>query len=169
MKNTGHGMEKRRREDPGRQALDSAVRLLTRRDHTRRELDLKLRQRGFAARDIASALARIDELGYLDDTRTAMAMADQLTGRGYGILRIRYTLEQKGVDEASIATALRACGDETAQVITARRALEKKQHRLAREADPLKRRQIAYRFLMGRGFSAMVIRRAIGEADDVFL
>jgi regulatory protein len=166
MKDSSYRTGKRRRPNAGQQALDSALRLLTRRDHTRWELEVKLRYRGLAASDIAKALARMDDLGYLDDARTAVALADHMAGRGYGILRIRYALEQKGVDAAAIEKALGCCGDEAAQVLNARRALKKKRLRLEREADPLKRHQMAYRFLAGRGFPAMVIRRAIGDADD---
>jgi regulatory protein len=144
-------------------ALESAFRILTRRDHTRRELAVKLRQRGFRRGDIDHALSRCGELGYLDDARTALAMAGHLAGRGYGSLRIRHTLGKKGVDEASIEKALAACGDEDAQVHCARRALAKKRPRLLREADPWKRRQMAYRFLSGRGFPTDVIRRAAGD------
>lgn len=169
MTDNFHRKEKPRRRHPGRQALDSAFRLLTRRDHTRWELKVKLRHKGFAADDVASALARLDELGYLDDTKTAMSMAEQLVAKGYGVLRIRYALGQKGVEDAAIEKALRCCGDDEAQVSHARRALEKKRRRLERETDPVKRHQMAYRFLAGRGFPAMVIRRALGDSSGMLL
>jgi len=145
-------------------ALDSAFRILTRRDHTQKELRVKLRQKGFGRAAIEGALARCRELGYLDDAKTATVIAGHLSDSGYGPLRIRHTLGQKGLDDATIEQALSRCGDEEAQVLSARRMLEKKASRLNREDDPWKRRQKAYRFLCGRGFSSTVINRAI--ADD---
>ncbi len=150
-------------------ALDSALRLLTRRDHTRRELELKLRHKGFSAKQVERALARVEDFGYLNDTRTAAILAEQLTGRGYGVLRVRYALGQKGVDAATVEKALACCGGDQKQAELAQCALEKRRTRLDRESDPLKRRHRAYRFLAGRGFSAVVIRQVLGDFEDDFI
>jgi regulatory protein len=144
-------------------ALNTAYRILARRDHTRHELAIKLREKGFGRTAIANALARCQALGYLDDAKTARVIASHLVGRGYGPLRVRQTLMQKGLDEHLVETALDCCGDESAQVDSARHMLEKKTTRLARESDPWKRRQKAYRFLVGRGFTGSVINRAIAH------
>ena len=144
-------------------ALESAFRMLARRDHTRKEVAVKLRQKGFDPSAIAPALARCRELGYLDDAKTAVIIAGHLAERGYGPLRVRQTLGQKGLDDGTIEQALVRCGDEEAQVRRARCLLEKKASRLNREADPGKRRQKAYRFLAGRGFVSSVINRAITD------
>ena len=151
------------RDKASSSALDSAFRILARRDHTYKELAVKLRQKGFDGVAIDSALARCRELGYLDDAKTAAILAGHLADSGYGPLRIRQTLGQKGLDDALIEQALACCGDEEAQVLSARRMLGKKASHLSREADPWKRRQKAYRFLSGRGFAANVINRAITD------
>lgn len=152
----------------GRDALDTAFRLLTRRDHTRRELQVKLRRKGFGAGEVERAVARLDELGYLDDLKTARILAGHLVQKGYGALRIRYALGQKGLDEAIVEKALDGCGDDRTQAIDARRVLKKKRQRLEREADPKKRLHMAYRFLAGRGFPTTVIRRVLGDWDGDF-
>ena len=144
-------------------ALDSAFRILARRDHTVKELAAKLHQKGFAPIDVDHALARCRELGYLDDAKTAMIIARHLAERGYGPLRIRQELGRKGLDHATIEKALVSCGDENTQEHSARRMLTKKAARLSREANLWKRRQIAYRFLASRGFSSTVINRAISD------
>ena len=41
--------------------------------------------------------------------------------------------------------------------------LGKKTNRLAREGDPWKRRQVAYRYLAGRGFTGSAINKAIAH------
>src|SRR5210317_2043010 len=115
MKNDYSSQFDRGQRQPRSNALDSAFRILARRDHTRRELALKLRQRGFDCRAIEDALARCLALGYLDDAKTALLIARQLTQRGYGPLRVRQVLVQKGLDDALIENALPCCGDEAAQ------------------------------------------------------
>jgi len=144
-------------------ALDCAFRILARRDHTCKELAVKLRRKGFDRATTDGALARCRELGYLDDAKTAVMIAGHLADSGYGPLRVRRTLGQKGLDGALIERALICCGDEETQLLSARRILKKKAARLSREVDPCKRRQKAFRFLAGRGFPAPVINQAIGN------
>ena len=144
-------------------ALNDAFRILARRDHTRHELAVKLRRKGFGQAAIADALERCRALGYLDDAKTARMIASHLVGRGYGPLHVRQALMQKGLDEKLVESALDCCGDEAVQLASARRMLEKKANRLAREQDPWKRRQVAYRFLAGRGFTGSVINKAIAH------
>ena len=148
------------RSQIGSDSLASAVRILSRRDHTCGELAAKLRRKGFDREAINDALARCRDLGYLDDARTAATIAGHMAERGYGPLRIRHALRQKGLDDALIADVLTRCGDEDEQVRSARRMLDKKRSRLDRETDPWKQRQVAHRFLAGRGFPPEVIRRA---------
>src|SRR5438046_9249166 len=52
---------------PAGPALDAGVRLLGRRAHSRVELRRKLGRRGYVEEEIDSALARLVELGYVDD------------------------------------------------------------------------------------------------------
>lgn len=148
-------------------ALNSAYRILARRDHTCSELQAKLRRRGFSAAAIAHAMGRCRQLGYLDDAKTAVILAGRLSEKGYGPLRIRQALARKGLDEELIESALRRCDDEDSQVRRARQWLEKRRSRLLRQSDPYKRRQMAYRLLAGRGFCAGVIRRVIDDINPV--
>ncbi|WP_319523497.1 regulatory protein RecX [uncultured Desulfosarcina sp.] len=148
------------------EALQSAFRILARRDHTTNELAQKLRRKGYGRKAVDGALERCRELGYLDDARTARMMAGHLVARGYGPLRIRQVLGQKGLEETLVERVMAAGESEDNQVRAAKKALEKKASRLGRESDPWKRRQIAYRFLTGRGFSSAVVNRAI---DDISL
>ncbi|WP_172683889.1 regulatory protein RecX [Desulfosarcina cetonica] len=151
---------------PADAALARALRMLTRRDHTEQELGVKLRQKGFSHAVVAHVLKRCRELGYLNDARTAMLMADQLARRGYGPLRIRQTLTAKGLNDALIERALAPWTDAAGQVQAARAQLEKRRVRLDREPDPWKRRQIAYRFLAGRGFPAEVIQQVMDDLGE---
>ncbi len=163
-------MEKKNRRNfyvGGRQtdteALKCAIRILTRRDHTEKELIEKLQLRRFETIAIENALKRCREFGYIDDAKAAKVMAEHLAGRGNGPLKIRRVLEQKGVDETIIEKALTVCGDEDDQLESALYVLKRIRFRLYRESDLRKRRAKVYRFLNGRGFSSDVIRRATLE------
>jgi len=147
-------------------ALTCAYRILARRDHTRRELSGKLRRKGFSPRAVALAVRRCLDLGYLDDARTAGHMAADLVRRGYGPLKIRQTLIQKGLDDALIEQALSGVSRGDDLILAARRMLEKKRNRLDRETDAWKRRQLACRYLAGRGFSMDVIDRVVADGFD---
>jgi len=149
--------------NPDSMALESAIRMLARRDHTQRELTLKLRSRGYGRTAIDHALVRCRELGYLDDVKTAAVLTTHLIARGYGPLRIRHALKQRGLDNALIEKNLAICGDEAGQIRRAMNLLNKKSQFLSREADPWKRRQKAYRYLAGRGFPSAVIRQAVDD------
>jgi len=153
-------------DDPSadRRAWASALRILSRRDHTCRELAVKLGQRGFNGASVDTVLQRCLDLGYLDDARTAAVMAGHLIARGYGPRRIRQVLGQKGLDDTLIDHTLADCSDEEILAEQARRMLAKRRASLNREADARKRRQKAYRYLMGRGFSADIIHTIIDDA-----
>jgi regulatory protein len=147
-----------------RRAMDSALRILSRRDHTCRELALKLRRKGFGRVPVDHVIARCRDLGYLDDARTAGILAGHLAAKGYGPLRIRQVLGQKGLDDVLVGRAVAACIDDISQADQARRMLDKRRYHLNREPDPVKRRHKAFRYLAGRGFSADIIRGVIDDA-----
>ncbi|MBW1646018.1 MAG: regulatory protein RecX [Deltaproteobacteria bacterium] len=81
--------------------------LLGRRPHFTAELRRKLQQRGYAAADIAMALDRLTDLGYLDDLTCARRLAEELfRRRGYGRRVISGRLRQRGVDAAMAAVVV---------------------------------------------------------------
>ena len=100
----------RRREPPRRRvsqdAFDAAARALRHADRSRAELDARLEQRGFAVAERHEALARLAQLGWLDDERTARARALALADRGYGDAYIRSELERRDLPVAGALAAL---------------------------------------------------------------
>ncbi len=101
--------------------FDKACKLLAIRPHFRRELERKLAQRGHPPEEVAGAVARLEELGYLDDVSCARALATgPLARRGYGPRRMRAELERRGAAGEAVAAAF-ADGEEAA----ARRVAER--------------------------------------------
>lgn len=86
---------------------EKAVELLARRSHFEAELARKLGQRGYGEEEIAQALARLREQGYLDDGRTAGELVEERLARGpEGSRRLEAELARRGVDAETIATAV---------------------------------------------------------------
>ena len=88
-------------------AYDRAVLLLARRPHFRVELERKLLQRGHAEDEVAAALDRLRQQGYLDDERLAREFAAQRAERaGEGARRVRAEMEKRGLGGELISEAI---------------------------------------------------------------
>lgn len=88
----------------------AAMDLLARREHGRVELSRKLRLRGAPVELIDPALDRLAEEGLLSDARYLESFVRMRANAGYGPLRIREELAQRGLDREAIELALRKSG-----------------------------------------------------------
>ena len=141
--------------------LNTALRILTRRDHSRFELVRKLKQRGFCQEDIDVAVSSCERFDYINDERTAKVYIRQLKRRGYGKKRIQLELNKKGLKGDPIQQILNESVSERDESEGAERILTKNVKRFEREKDLQKRRDKMYRFLHTRGFSRDVITNTI--------
>ena len=144
-------------------ALDTAVRVLTRRDHTRLEIEQKLKQRGYGSEVIRAVVAECERLNYIDDARTAKAYIFQLARRGFGFRRIRLGLRKKGLGGDRFEQIVEESRLEFNEREIASKVLQKKMKSFEREEDSKKRKDKIYRFLYSRGFSPSVISELIRE------
>jgi regulatory protein len=147
-----------------RRAVAAALNLLARRDHTGRELADKLEAKGFDPATCQAAVARCRQLEYLDDTRTAEAMARALRRRGLGVHRIRAHLREKGIDAETIDSLTAGDADPDQALAAARQVYARRRSQFDRETDPLRRRARIQRFLRSRGFGAETVHRLL--VDD---
>ena len=138
-------------------ALNSALRILTRRDHSRYELVRKLKLRGYSRKDIDQAVSACEEYDYIDDLRTATVYIRQLKRKGYGKKRIQLELRKKGLRGNRVLGILDESVSEADESEAAQRIVKKNLKRFERERDLKKRRDKIYRFLQARGFSRDVI------------
>lgn len=88
----------------------AAMDLLARREHGRIELSRKLRLRGAPADLIEPALDRLADEGLLSETRYLESFVRMRANAGYGPLRIREELTQRGLAREDIEQALRESG-----------------------------------------------------------
>jgi len=151
----------------GRQkALNSALRILTGRDHSKSELKRKLKQRGFSPEDIAKAVSECERLDYINDERTARVFIDQMIRKGCGLNRIRHEMNKKGLQGQRIENILCEIESDIDEAQGAQRILQKHIKRFERENDLKKRRDKMYRFLYARGFSQDTIRKLIKKYES---
>jgi regulatory protein len=138
-------------------ALDAGLRLLGRRAHSRAELKRKLGRRGYSAEQTETALARLAELGYLDDRSFAEGLVrHRAASRGPRALSAE--LAQRGVDRAQADAAV-AGFDPEAQLAAATRLAE----RLYAKRQPATYRETLDAVgskLLRRGFSSSIVRTA---------
>ena len=89
-----------------RRAYNCAVSLLSRRDHSEKELTDKLRLKGYA-QGAHEAVSKLREQGYIDDGRFAAAYVRELVNvKKYGKKRIEQELYKKGIDRETIREAI---------------------------------------------------------------
>ena len=153
-------------EKPTRSAYDKALGLLARREHSRKELKLKLRQGGYEGEESTAAIERLGEQSYQDDDRFAQALVRSRVGQGYGPMRLRVELKSHGVGDARIRELL-----EEAEVDWDASAAAQLRRRYGR-AGPADYAERARRsqFLLRRGFDAATVRSVthaeVDEATD---
>ena len=138
--------------------MNTAVRILTHRDHSKYELKQKLQQRGFGSKVINMVIAECERFNYLNDRRTAHVYISQLKRKCFGKRYVQQALKKKRLSGAAIEKILSENYPGVDEYEQAGRLLEKKMRTFARETDPKKRSDKIYRFLYSRGFSPAVIR-----------
>jgi regulatory protein len=139
---------------------ERALRLLARREHTRRELARKLAADNEDSAGIERLLDELEGRGWLSETRVAEQLIHTRRNR-FGIRRIERDLRGKGVSDDAVAAALTQLKE--GELEAARGVWRRKFGRLPASAAE-RAKQI--RFLQGRGFELEVIFKVIKGAED---
>lgn len=147
-------------EDPLAAAREIALRRLSVRARSRKELAQDLKSRDVPAEVAAEVLDRFAKVGLIDDAAFAEEWVES-RGRRSGAARLRQELRLKGVAEDHIADAIGARDDE-ADLANARELATRKAASMV-GLDPMVRQRRLQGYLGRRGFSNAVIRRVIGE------
>ena len=155
--------------DPRKPAdpYQSALGLLTRREHSRRELSRKLRARGVEPGEAEAALDKLGDQRFQSDERFAAMLVRARIAAGHGPARIRAELAaQHGVPHAEIEAAI-AAEVEASGVDWADQAAAQLQRRYGTRpaADPAERHKRA-QFLLRRGFPPDIVRQALSGDPD---
>ncbi|MGA7802660.1 MAG: regulatory protein RecX [Gammaproteobacteria bacterium] len=148
-------------DDPVVAARQTALGLLARREHSRRELARKLAQRGYDPQIVDPLLSALIAEGLLSEERFAEGYVYVRSARGYGPLRIRAELRERGVPEELVDSFL---DDRDPQWADAVAAVHRKRFGADRPSDFRERVKQA-RFLQQRGFTPEQIRRVLNDPD----
>jgi regulatory protein len=135
--------------------MEAALRALRHRDLSARELEERLRAKGFEESVRMEALATLERTGLLDDVRFAESRARSLAARGAGDAAIRHALGAAGVAREAVDDALEMLEPEAARA----------RDIVARRGDGPK----VARYLRGKGFSEEVVAGVVAgsNADEI--
>jgi regulatory protein len=138
-----------------------AVKLLTTREHSRLELERKLRHRGYPLEAVAAVLDALEREALLSEDRLLETYVAERLDKGFGPLRIRAELQGKGLSDSRIEPEIDISDEQLldlmATVHDRRFGTDSRndQQTLAKRA----------RFLEYRGFPSYLISRLLNAED----
>lgn len=137
-----------------------ALRHLAAREHSRAELERKLRGPDTDAGELARTLDELEAKGFISAERVAESVLHRRSGR-FGAARIRRELQDKGLDPETVHHAV-----ERLQATELKRARDVWRRKFGEPAADAAGRAKQMRFLASRGFGADAIRRVVAGAGD---
>jgi regulatory protein len=141
-------------------AYDKALGLLSRREHSARELKAKLAQRGFDADENAAALERLQSKDFQNDARFGEMLVRSRIEGGYGPRWIVAELRTHGIGEDRAAALIAAAEADWPALV--RRQLRRRYG--GKPPASLAERTKRASFLLRRGFDASTVKLAIGAS-----
>ena len=137
-----------------------ALRYLAAREHSRAELERKLRPHEETPGQLAQVLDDLQAKDFISEARVVASVINRRAAR-FGAARIKYELLNKGLGADVVAEAVNSL--KGSELERAREIWRKKFDGPA--ADPAVRAK-QMRFLAARGFGGEVIRRVVTQAED---
>ena len=134
--------------------FDCSLRVLALRDHSEAELRRKLKEKGYEEPGIEESVARLKELGYLDDARFARLFASSAirNGRGYGA-RLKLELARRGVAREIVSEVLAELAEEFGEAEILGELLARRFAGFDPETATEKQRRKVVGYLQRKGFS----------------
>ena len=144
-------------------AREYMIGLLSRRDHSRKELYTKSLKKGFETSYLNDVLDQLEQKGYIDDQSFAEKFVhDKFEFRHWGPYKIRAELGKKGIYGDDADRALNKVLDKQDIVDSMYDLISKKKARYLRE-EPEKRRNKIFDFLRRKGYDSSVILKHLDE------
>jgi regulatory protein len=147
---------------PTASAYGKALGLLSRREHSQRELRRKLDRTGYDVDEATAALEQLQQQSFQSDTRFAALLVRSRVGQGQGPRRIVAELRTHGIADADARAAIE---EEDVDWTALARQIYRRRFGAGSAADRQETQKRAA-FLLRRGFDAATVR-AITHADDV--
>ena len=138
-----------------------ALRLLSQRDHSRKELVQKLKPHEETPGELAEALDFLAAKDFINEKRVVESVVNRRSTK-LGAARVRQELMAKGLPADDIADAVQAMRDTELE-----RALVVWRKKFGAPPLDASERAKQVRFLVSRGFAAEVVRRIVFGADEL--
>ncbi len=138
-----------------------ALRLLSQREHSRKELEQKLKPHEETPGELAEALDFLVAKDFINEKRVVESVVNRRSSK-LGAARVRQELMAKGLPADDIAEAVEAMRGTELE-----RALVVWRKKFGAPPSDASERGKQVRFLVSRGFAAEVVRRVVAGADDL--
>lgn len=145
-------------------AKQKAYRLLSLRPHSEKELEKKLREKGFPAVVVKETLEKLYDLKYLNDASFAIQWARNLVvNKLWGNKKIALSLREKGIATELIDSSIEQAREELPEEEAIETLIKKKAAKRKTSAFDFKEKQKIFQMLMGRGFPPGLILNKLGR------
>jgi len=145
-------------------AKQKAYRLLSLRPHSEKELEKKLREKGFPAVVVKETLEKLHDLKYLNDASFAVSLARNLVvNKLWGNKKVALRLREKGIASDLIDLSLEQAREELPEEEAIEALIKKKTAKKKPSAFDVKEKQKIFQALMGRGFPPGLILNKLGR------
>jgi regulatory protein len=138
-----------------------ALRLLSQREHSRKELEQKLKPHEETPGELTEALDFLAAKDFINEKRVVESVVNRRSTK-LGAARVRQELMAKGLSADDIADAM-----QTMRGTEFERALVVWRKKFGAPPSDASERGKQVRFLVSRGFAAEVVRRVVAGADDL--
>ena len=127
------------------------------------EVKYKLYSLGLHEKEVEQLISRLIEEEYLNEERFAVAYASgKSRNNGWGRIKIRHGLEQKGISKYCILKALRSL-NESEYITGFQRIADKKWHSLQSEKNIFVKKSKLQNFLLQKGYEMDLIGKEVKE------
>jgi len=137
-----------------------ALRLLSQREHSRKELEQKLKPHEETPGELAEALDFLATKDFINEKRVVESVVNRRSTK-LGAARVRQELMAKGLPADDIAEAVEALRGTELE-----RALAVWRKKFGAPPSDASERAKQVRFLVSRGFAAEVVRRVVSKPVD---
>ena len=145
-------------------AKQKAFRLLALRPHSEKELEKKLREKGFPAVIVKETLEKLHDLKYLNDASFANQWARNLVvNKLWGNKKVAASLREKGLTAELMELSIEKAREELPEEAALEILIKKKAAKNKSAALDFKEKQKIFQALMGRGFPPALILNKLGR------
>jgi len=150
-----------------KKAKDRALKFLSYRDRSEKEIRTRLKDVGYDENIIEWVIGELKRLKFLDDQRFAQSYAQtQMITRPMGEYFLKRELKQKGLDEELIEQTVEKAYEEKDQFSVAMELARQRKKRY-QNIDEMKAKKRVSDFLLRRGFGWDVVSEVMERWDDL--